>query len=314
MVYARWIRNAAALLLLCMSLFVAADASGIVQAAYTFVEDEGSSLPSRQTLNFVGAGVTATDSGGKTVVNIPGGGGGGGGNVNTFGAYPADLPGSPSAGDLFWPNNTPHVFGRIGSAWQAFDAGGVPLSTWTNSGTYSVFNAASGQPVLNVSGSDPVMALTGNTGISSDSVRGYDKAATLAVPYTYTVKMTIAPDGQGFLGSGIVIGDPTSGRRMIFMAFSSGDFIISRVSPTFANDGNQLAQAARYFGPSFWLRIENNGSQRIYSISPNGLDWVQVFTEAFNAYVADDTSSGVAFYMIGPTLRGLMRVESLSIN
>ncbi len=39
------------------------------------IEDEGTPLTQRDTLNFVGAGVTVTDAGGKTVVTIPGGGG-----------------------------------------------------------------------------------------------------------------------------------------------------------------------------------------------------------------------------------------------
>jgi hypothetical protein len=46
------------------------------------IEDEGVPLPQRADLNFVGAGVTVTDSGGKTVVTIPGGGGGGGGGFD----------------------------------------------------------------------------------------------------------------------------------------------------------------------------------------------------------------------------------------
>lgn len=45
---------------------------------YSLVEDEGTPLTARTTMNFVGAGVTAADSGGKTVVTIPGGGAGGG--------------------------------------------------------------------------------------------------------------------------------------------------------------------------------------------------------------------------------------------
>lgn len=44
---------------------------------YDTVEDEGTPLTQRSTMNFVGAGVTAADAGGKTVVTIPGGGGGG---------------------------------------------------------------------------------------------------------------------------------------------------------------------------------------------------------------------------------------------
>lgn len=39
------------------------------------IEDEGTPLTQRDTLNFTGAGVTVTDAGGKTVVTIPGGAG-----------------------------------------------------------------------------------------------------------------------------------------------------------------------------------------------------------------------------------------------
>ena len=41
------------------------------------IEDEGVPVPQRPNLSFEGAGVAVTDSGGKTVVTIPGGGGGG---------------------------------------------------------------------------------------------------------------------------------------------------------------------------------------------------------------------------------------------
>jgi hypothetical protein len=41
---------------------------------YTTVQDEGVALTVRTVLNFVGAGVTATDDGTRTVVTIPGGG------------------------------------------------------------------------------------------------------------------------------------------------------------------------------------------------------------------------------------------------
>jgi hypothetical protein len=39
------------------------------------IQDEGTPLTQRTALNFVGAGVTATDTAGVTVVTIPGGGG-----------------------------------------------------------------------------------------------------------------------------------------------------------------------------------------------------------------------------------------------
>jgi hypothetical protein len=52
---------------------VAAEAAG--GSAHT-IEDEGTALTQRGALNFAGAGVTATDTGTKTLVTIPGGGGG----------------------------------------------------------------------------------------------------------------------------------------------------------------------------------------------------------------------------------------------
>lgn len=58
-----------------------ADAALTAIAALTeghAIEDEGVALPQRATINFAGAGVTATDVGGKTLVTIAGGGGGGG--------------------------------------------------------------------------------------------------------------------------------------------------------------------------------------------------------------------------------------------
>ena len=38
---------------------------------YTTIQEEGSSLPQRTTMDFVGGGVTATDNGSKTVVTVP---------------------------------------------------------------------------------------------------------------------------------------------------------------------------------------------------------------------------------------------------
>lgn len=55
-----------------------------IPAAIT-VSDEGSSLTTAATsLNFTGAGVTATNTGGAVTVNVPGGGGGGGGPIATY--------------------------------------------------------------------------------------------------------------------------------------------------------------------------------------------------------------------------------------
>jgi hypothetical protein len=48
------------------------------------IQDEGVAVAQRNTINFTGAGVTVTDVGLKTVVNIPGGGGSSGGSLIAF--------------------------------------------------------------------------------------------------------------------------------------------------------------------------------------------------------------------------------------
>lgn len=63
--------------------------SAVVTQAYTTVEDEATPLTQRTTVNFTGAGVSCTDSGGKTVCTILGGGGGGGTSplILSFGGF-----------------------------------------------------------------------------------------------------------------------------------------------------------------------------------------------------------------------------------
>lgn len=88
-----------------------------VSGAYSTFEDDGTPVTQRTTANFTGVGVTVTDSGGKTVINIPGGGGlnwqvtaitatplaavaGNGYFLDTSSnSIEVDFPGSPTVGD-----------------------------------------------------------------------------------------------------------------------------------------------------------------------------------------------------------------------
>ncbi|HEY8741647.1 MAG TPA: hypothetical protein VIU62_00995, partial [Chloroflexota bacterium] len=67
---------------------------------YDTVEDEGTPLAQRSTVNFVGAGVSAADSGGVTTVTISGGTGGGG-SISAVRSYISF--GSNMAGQTYSP-------------------------------------------------------------------------------------------------------------------------------------------------------------------------------------------------------------------
>jgi hypothetical protein len=98
-----------------------ARAAGSSSSSYVTVQDEGTALAARTKLNFVGAGVTATDdsANGRTNVTIPGGSGGtgtglsGGDVVGTYGADPTGAASSTTAfqnainaGDVLIPAGT----------------------------------------------------------------------------------------------------------------------------------------------------------------------------------------------------------------
>jgi hypothetical protein len=89
------------------------------------IYDEGTLLSTNAlSLNFVGNGVVATDSGGDITVTITSTGGGGGTAGATGATGPAGVPGSPGSGNLtvLFDGGSPSTLLVAG---PAFDCGGV---------------------------------------------------------------------------------------------------------------------------------------------------------------------------------------------
>jgi hypothetical protein len=118
---------------------------------YTTVEDEGTPVAEETTINFVGAGVTATPGTGKTTVTIPGGGGGslatltdvdltgqaiGGLLVNVDGTNWNDLPVGSETEVLTIVGGIP--------AWAASAAGEINLGANVGTGTGLIFRDKTG--------------------------------------------------------------------------------------------------------------------------------------------------------------------------
>lgn len=97
----------------------AAGAAIALAGSYTNVEDEGTPLAQRNTLNFAGAGVTATDAGGKTLVTIPGSSGSGYDTVEDEGT----------------PLTQRSTMNFVGAGVSAADTGGVTVVTIAGGGS-----------------------------------------------------------------------------------------------------------------------------------------------------------------------------------
>ena len=185
------------------------------ELGYSTVEDEGVPLIQRTTMNFAGAGVTATDSAGKTLVTIPGGGGGGYATVEDEGV----------------PLTQRTTMNFVGAGVTASDSGAkttvsIPGGAGSTTGTATLnFGAFPGAMFSSV-------AVTGQAGIVSGSVveawlRRIDTADHNADEVEFDPPVIYAGTivaGTGFTIYGVAR-DPLappypSGRQQIFDSFS----------------------------------------------------------------------------------------------
>jgi hypothetical protein len=109
--------------------------SNVVISTYNLIWDEATPLARRQVLRFNGAGVAAADSGGQTVVTIPGGGGVSAGNF-------ASVPACTTSSFVYSVSTSPLVGycdGASGLTWRAF---GVALPSLPVAASLTEFNGA----------------------------------------------------------------------------------------------------------------------------------------------------------------------------
>lgn len=118
-------------------------ASGIAVSGYNRIQDEGSDLAQRLTLNFTGTGVTCSDGGGKTTCNIPGSSGG---ITNSIGTVAA-LPGAGStSGDQYNATDGFYKYIWNGAAWTTW------IGSWSvqepTSATFAAGGGTGGTPTI----------------------------------------------------------------------------------------------------------------------------------------------------------------------
>lgn len=97
----------------------------------------------------------------------------------------------------------------------------------------------------------------------------------------------------------------TDGTKYITMsAFTSGSAPQS-FGITFTHWNTAGTVTATFVGPAYtyigpgnllWMRIINDGSQRFYQISSNGISWVPLFSESNSTFITTETRVGMFQY------------------
>lgn len=129
-------------------------ALGFTPSSTITVKDEGTSLTtSAASIDFVGAGVTATTTGNNVTVTIPGGGGGGGSGTTTNALSIG--PGLANDGDLLWTLTAPDSWGEAFGTAVATNGTYTAVSYPYSSGGYggvAIYHNASGKKYYNIAG------------------------------------------------------------------------------------------------------------------------------------------------------------------
>jgi hypothetical protein len=223
----------------------------------------------------------ATGAAGPTGPTGPTGPAGGGGGGATF---------SP-------PYVTPDSVSYYGPVY-AFTRPSTLLTTWTNQGGATV--TATNQSLLMVAPG----ALTGE-------LRLY--ANTITVPYTITAAFSVSMRGGTATNNevaGIGIRD-VGGKLIQYGVTNSGQLVGFNYtnSTTFASTVF-TAENYRPVGPLVWLKLQNNSTNRILSVSSDGVGWTQISSVAAGTFLTETSGGMVTSSASGATFPVSMNLYS----
>lgn len=201
----------------------------------------------------------------------------------------ASRPSAETDGILYLPSDGLHVFRDTGAAWGAWG----PLwkftppvdgdFSWINEGTAT---KTTGNGYITLSDTDA----------GGDNIRLRYKS-TPATPFSVTIAW-LAAGGSGTSWSytaGLAIRQSSDGKLITcgagYITSNNHAFSQDFSSPTaFAANNFLITGAANtVFGAQLkWLRYSDNGTNRTWATSPDGITWVTIFLEGRTTYLTAD--------------------------
>jgi hypothetical protein len=205
----------------------------------------------------------------------------------------ASLPSPGNSGNLYLTTDSVYLFHDTGTSWQAF--GDIyPLTPPTNN--LSIYNPGSPVAVYTESGGGGVFY-----GISQAGMGGVDTADfvmrmwTTSIPSTpYTLTMSfdeIMSPLFTFGYFGMVLLNSGSGQFITYARGFNGGWVIHQGyydSPTVKNSTNQEIDINHPHEMMRFLRLSDDGTNRTYSCSNDGVNYLSFKTEASGTFVIPD--------------------------
>lgn len=217
-------------------------------------------------------------------------GGGGGGGDSTYKGTDAARPAPSNDGDLYFPTDGLYIYRDTGAAWQPW--GPIfpciaPINgdfAWVNQGGASVDTTYGGVFLLAPAG-------------AGDNCRIRKKAAP-STPYTITALFLPRMFGIAYCAFGLVFRNASSGSCHTFSLTYIGNFLFASTywtnATTWAGDYWTGGGFYEMLEHPVWLRIADNGTNRICSWSTDGRHWLVLHTIGRTDWL---TADEVGFYV-----------------
>jgi hypothetical protein len=211
--------------------------------------------------------------------------------ANTSTTAVGSEPGSPVAGDVDLYTNGFGVARYSGSAWVpwgplfALTDPALQTFAWINQGGASIVTTNGG-----------VALVAPQTAGNNLRIR---KKAAPSTPYTITAAFLPSRPNINFLAMGLVFRDSASSKLATFGYIFDSTGSSSQVGASkFTNETTFSANYSPVMGwtPAslLWLRITDNGTNRISSVSNDGQNWIQVHSVGRTDFL---TANEVGFYI-----------------
>jgi hypothetical protein len=205
--------------------------------------------------------------------------------ANKTGSY-ASRPAAGHAGSLYFPTDKPALCRDTGGAWEEWDMTTGAKLTLPNSGSFSWVNQG-GASITTTNGVDVLTTPTG-----TNQVRGRSVAASNPM----TVKARLSP--STFVGGnstvGLFVSDGTKlvtweaattfgGNHMRTAKWTT----VSSFSATYTNYSTLM-----YGITPKWIGLTDNGTNLLFLLSDNGINWTQVESRARLDFLASVSTVG----------------------
>ncbi|OBY91189.1 hypothetical protein A6723_024340 [Pseudomonas sp. AU11447] len=231
-----------------------------------------------------GTNVTITQNTDDITISASGGGGGGSGSVINQ-TDSASLPAASTAGNVSLLTDKNILVFDSGTSWLPWGPVNKlvapPTSgwSWVNQGTSAITSSAFDQ------------VLTGGAAGAGANVVARVRTAP-GTPYTITTHLKAVMAHKAFQSYGLCFRNSTSGAMHIFDVIAS-DLGLTTVAirSTKFNSGTSFnADYTTVKIPQManWLRISDNGTNRICSISEDGVNWLVIHTIGRTDFITAD--------------------------